>query len=151
MRDAMRVAEQMAKDGADRIGIADTVGYASPGAVKELFSELCNTVGQHITIGAHFHNTRGLGLANVFAALEAGVREFDGALGGLGGCPHAPSATGNIVTEDLVFLLESEGLRTGIDLEKLLEVRRFMETVIGGEPTHGSYINAGPPKGWASA
>lgn len=148
IRQTMRAAEQMARDGADRIGVADTVGHANPSHVKALFTELCGGIGRHITIGAHFHDTRGLGLANVFAALEAGVREFDGALGGLGGCPYAPGATGNIVTEDLVFLLEAEGLRTGIDLEKLVAVRRWMETLLGDEPTHGAYAKAGPPKGF---
>ena len=151
MKDTIAVAESMAKAGADRIGVADTVGYASPGQVKALFSELCTTIGRDITIGAHFHDTRGLGLANAFAALEAGVREFDGALGGLGGCPHAPGASGNIVTEDLVFMLEAEGLRTGIDLEELREVRIFMEQHLDGEPTHGAFVKAGFPKGFTLA
>lgn len=148
IRDVMRAAERMARDGADRIGIADTVGHASPSHVKALFSELCGTIGRHITIGAHFHDTRGLGLANVFAALEAGVREFDGALGGLGGCPYAPGATGNIVTEDLVFLLEAEGLRTGVDLDQLVGLRRWLDPKLAPEPTHGTFVKAGFPKGF---
>ena len=109
------------------------------------------TVGREVAIGAHFHDTRGLGLANVFAALEAGVREFDACLGGLGGCPYAPGATGNIVTEDLVFMLESMGLRTGVDLDRLLEAREVMERHLAGEATHGAYVKAGAPKGFVPA
>ena len=101
--------------------------------------------------GAHFHDTRGLGLANVFAALDAGVREFDSCLGGLGGCPYAPGASGNIVTEDLVFMLEAQGMKTGVDLDGLLEAREIMERQLKGEPVHGTYINAGPPKGFHPA
>ena len=100
---------------------------------------------------AHFHDTRGLGIANCFAAVEVGVRELDGCLGGLGGCPHAPGATGNVVTEDLVFMLEAIGLRTGIDLEKLLAAREIMVSYLDGEPTHGTYFKAGAPKGFQPA
>ena len=147
----MRVAEALVERGADRLGVADTVGYANPGQVKALFTELYRTVGREVAIGAHFHDTRGLGLANVFAALEAGVREFDACLGGLGGCPYAPGATGNIVTEDLVFMLESMGMRTGVDLDRLLQAREIMERHLAGEPTHGAYAKAGPPKGFVPA
>ena len=147
----MRVAEALVERGADRLSVADTVGYANPGQVKALFTELYRTVGREVAIGAHFHDTRGLGLANVFAALEAGVREFDACLGGLGGCPYAPGATGNIVTEDLVFMLESMGLRTGVDLDRLLQARAVMERHLAGEATHGAYAKAGPPKGFVPA
>ena len=149
--EVMRVAEALVALGADRLGVADTVGYANPGQVKALFEELYRTVGREVAIGAHFHDTRGLGLANVFAALEAGVREFDACLGGLGGCPYAPGATGNIVTEDLVFMLESMGMRTGIDLDRLLRAREVMERHLAGEATHGAYVKAGAPKGFVPA
>jgi hydroxymethylglutaryl-CoA lyase len=148
--DVMRVAEGLLKRGAERLGVADTVGYANPGQVRDLFKELYRTVGDDVAVGAHFHDTRGLGLANVFAALDAGVREFDATLGGLGGCPYAPGASGNIVTEDLVFLLESLGLRTGVDLDGLLEAREIMERQLNGEAVHGTFVLAGPPKGFAA-
>ena len=146
--DVMRAAEGLLKGGADRLGVADTVGYADPKQVRDLFTELYRTVGNDVPIGAHFHDTRGLGLANVFAALDAGVREFDACLGGLGGCPYAPGASGNIVTEDLVFMLEAMGLRTGVDLDGLLEAREIMARQLNGEPTHGTFVNAGLPKGF---
>lgn len=151
LAEVLRLAEAMAKAGAERIGVADTVGYAHPDQVKHVFSEVRRVVGPDVGLGAHFHDTRGLGLANVYAALEAGVREFDGGMGGLGGCPYAPGATGNIVTEDLVFMLESMGFKTGIDLEKLVEARLVMERHLPGEPTHGTYVRAGAPKGFRPA
>jgi hydroxymethylglutaryl-CoA lyase len=101
--------------------------------------------------GAHLHNTRGLGLANVVAALDVGVRTFDSSLGGLGGCPFAPGASGNIVTEDLVFMLESMGLRTGVDIEKLLAVRNVVAEGLPGEPLYGHLAEAGLTKGYAPA
>ncbi len=150
LADVMRVAEGLLERGADRLGVADTVGHANPGQVRDLFRELYRTVGNDVAIGAHFHDTRGLGLANVFAALDAGVREFDATLGGLGGCPYAPGASGNIVTEDLVFLLESLGFRTGVDLDGLLEAREIMERQLNGEPVHGTFVKAGLPKGFVA-
>lgn len=149
--DVMRVAEGLLQRGADRLAVADTVGYANPKQVRDLFAELYRTVGTDVAVGAHFHDTRGLGLANVFAALDAGVREFDASLGGLGGCPYAPGASGNIVTEDLVFMLEAQGLRTGVDLDGLLAAREIMERQLKGEPVHGTYVLAGAPKGFVPA
>ncbi|MAH83889.1 MAG: hydroxymethylglutaryl-CoA lyase [Rhodospirillaceae bacterium TMED8] len=149
--DVMRIAEQLLKAGANRLNVADTVGYANPGQVRDLFTELYRTVGRDVAIGAHFHDTRGLGLANAFAALETGVRELDASLGGLGGCPYAPGASGNIVTEDLVFMLESMGMRTGVDLKALLKARKIMECQLKGEPTHGTFAKAGLPLGFAYA
>jgi len=149
--EVFRLAEALAEAGADRLGIADTVGYANPDQVSRIFTRAREIVGDGVVLGAHFHDTRGLGLANVHAALGAGVRNFDGGMGGLGGCPHAPGATGNIVTEDLVFLLESMGYRTGIDLEKLVTARRVMEEHLPGEPTFGAYVKAGAPKGFVPA
>ncbi|MDH3742450.1 MAG: hydroxymethylglutaryl-CoA lyase [Hyphomicrobiales bacterium] len=136
--------------GADSISIADTVGYANPKQVGEIFTQARAIAGE-LDVGAHFHDTRGLGLANAYAALEAGVRKFDGCLGGLGGCPFAPGATGNVVTEDLVFMFEAMGLRTGIDLDRLLAARDVMISHLDGEPTHGAFAKAGPPKGFEPA
>ncbi|MNC88234.1 Hydroxymethylglutaryl-CoA lyase YngG [compost metagenome] len=101
--------------------------------------------------GLHLHNTRGLGLANVIAGLEEDVRTFDSSLGGLGGCPFAPGATGNVVTEDLVFMLESMGLRTGIDLDKLLAIRKLVAEGVPGEPLYGYVSSAGVTKGFVPA
>ncbi len=151
LADVMRVAEGLLARGADRLSVADTVGYANPGQVSALFKELYRTVGPDVAVGAHFHDTRGLGLANAFAALDAGVRELDASLGGLGGCPYAPGASGNIVTEDLVFMLESMGLRTGIDLDKLMAAREIMVGQLNGEPTHGTFAKAGLPLGFKYA
>lgn len=144
-REAIRLVERLFEAGADAVSVADTVGYAAPVAVKALFRDARAAVGDR-PLGAHFHDTRGLGLANVCAALEAGVREFDAALAGLGGCPYAPGATGNIVTEDLVFLLESMGLRTGIDIERLVQVREIVARHLPGEPLHGAIARAGLPR-----
>ena len=149
--DVLTVARRYLELGAQRIGAADTVGYAAPAQVKTLFNELAHLVNGRVPIGAHFHDTRGLGLANVVAALDAGVREFDASLGGLGGCPYAPGATGNIVTEDLVFMLEAMGYRTGVELQALLKARAIMESYLNGEPTHGAYAKAGAPKGFVAA
>lgn len=149
--DVMRRAEQLLKCGADRLSVADTVGFANPKQVRDLFDELFRTVGKDVAVGAHFHDTRGLGLANAFAAVEAGVRELDGCLGGLGGCPYAPGASGNVVTEDMVFMLEAMGLKTGIDLDALIETRKLMESHLKGEPTQGTFVMAGPPLGFVPA
>lgn len=144
--DVMRTAEALLERGANELAVADTVGYANPKQVGELFKQLFDTVGKDVSVVAHFHDTRGLGLANVTAALDAGVRKFDSSLGGLGGCPYAPGATGNVVTDDLVFMLESMGMRTGVNLDLLLEARAIMESSLKGEPTHGAYAKAGAPK-----
>lgn len=150
--EVFRVAESLIQRGAHRIGLADTVGYANPAQVNRIFTEVLDIAGDDVGVGAHFHDTRGLGLANVYAAVEAGVREFDSTLGGLGGCPWAPGATGNIVTEDLVFLLESMGLRTGVDLDKIMTAREIMVSYLDDEPSiHGAYALAGAPKGFVPA
>ena len=144
------LATRLARAGAAEIIVADTVGYANPAAVRELLRALRDDLGS-IPITAHFHDTRGLGLANVLAALDAGVRAFDASLGGLGGCPYAPGASGNICTEDLVFMLESMGLKTGIDLDRLLEVREYVQRALEGQPFHGAIARAGLPKGFNAA
>ncbi|MDQ8032741.1 MAG: hydroxymethylglutaryl-CoA lyase [Bordetella sp.] len=146
----LRMAQTMADCGVDEIGLSDTTGYANPAQVGRLFRALRREVGERAG-GAHFHNTRGQGLANVVAALEAGVTTFDASQGGLGGCPHAPGATGNIVTEDLVFLLEAMGLDTGIDLDALLRARAILAEALPGEPLYGHLPDAGLPKGFAYA
>lgn len=150
LADVMRVVEGLLERGADELAIADTVGYGNPAQCRQIFTEVLKLTGE-LPVSAHFHDTRGLGLANVDAALEAGVRRFDSSLGGLGGCPYAPGASGNIVTDDLVFMLESMGLRTGVDLDQLLDARRLMEQHLNDEPTHGAYAKAGPPKGFVPA
>jgi hydroxymethylglutaryl-CoA lyase len=144
------MAVTIAECGVDTVNLADTVGYANPAQVKRLFVRLRQEVGE-ASGGAHLHDTRGLGLANVVAALEAGVTTFDSSQGGLGGCPYAPGASGNIVTEDLVFLLESMGLATGVDFMRLLEARAALAAALPGETLHGHVALAGLPKGFVSA
>jgi hydroxymethylglutaryl-CoA lyase len=146
----MQLAAMLAKAGADSIGLSDTTGYANPVQVRRMFARLKREIGERLG-GAHLHNTRGQGLANVVAALDAGVTTFDSSQGGLGGCPYAPGATGNIVTEDLVFLLEAMGLRTGIDIGKLLAARPLVLEGLPGEPLYGHLPDAGLPKGFVRA
>ncbi len=144
------IAEQLADLGADELNIADTVGYANPLQVRHIFTELESCVGD-VPLAAHFHDTRAMGLANVVAAVEAGVRRFDASLGGLGGCPFAPGATGNIATEDCVYLLESIGLGTGIDIGALLEVRAKLDHWLPGERVEGRLMKAKPAKTYRPA
>jgi hydroxymethylglutaryl-CoA lyase len=144
------LALRLVQAGADEIILADTVGYGDPTAVRRLFGAVREDVGE-VPITAHFHDTRGLGLANVVAALDVGIRAFDASLAGLGGCPYAPGASGNICTEDLVFLLEAMGFRTGIDLEKLIAVRERVCAALGDQPYHGTIARAGLPKGYKAA
>lgn len=147
----VELAHVLVDAGADELSIADTVGYANPAQTRRLFDAACREFAHRLPIAAHFHDTRGLGLANVYAAVEAGVRLFDASLAGLGGCPYAPGASGNIVTEDLVFLLESMGLSTGIDLGRLVEVRRIIAENLPNEALYGQIAKSGPPKGFARA
>jgi hydroxymethylglutaryl-CoA lyase len=132
----------------DALMLADTVGYGNPAAIRRVFREVLDMAGS-IPVAAHFHNTRGLGLANVLAALEVGVRGFDASLGGLGGCPWAPGDTCNIVMEDTAFMLEAMGFDTGIDLDRLIEVRRMVEGFMPGITFHGDLPKAGIPKNYA--
>jgi hydroxymethylglutaryl-CoA lyase len=142
------LAEALMEAGCDEVGLADTSGYANPAQVRDLVRRVHAAVGTHALSGLHLHNTRGLGLANVLAGLEVGITTFDSSLGGLGGCPFAPGASGNIVTEDLVFMLEAMGLRTGIDLPKLLKVREVLREALPGEPLYGFTPDAGLPLGF---
>jgi hydroxymethylglutaryl-CoA lyase len=132
----MKLAVSLVDAGAGSVGLSDTAGVANPVQVKRMFAHLRRELGDRAG-AAHFHNTRGQGLANVVAALDAGVTTFDASQAGLGGCPYAPGATGNIVTEDLVSLLESMGLRTGIDLGRLLAARRILADSLPDEPLYG--------------
>jgi hydroxymethylglutaryl-CoA lyase len=146
----MEIAVRLARAGADAVGLSDTTGYGNPAQVKRMFARLKREIGNRVG-GAHLHNTRGQGLANVVAALDAGVTTFDSSQGGIGGCPYAPGATGNIVTEDLVFMLESMGLRTGIDLDKLIAARKIVADALPGEPLYGHVPDAGLTKGFVPA
>ncbi|MFI5447991.1 hydroxymethylglutaryl-CoA lyase [Polaromonas sp. UC242_47] len=141
------LAAQCIAAGADESGLSDTVGYANPAQVRRLFRRLRAEIGEHAG-AAHMHNTRGLGLANCLAAYDEGVRTFDASLGGLGGCPYAPGASGNVVTEDLVFMFEAMGVSTGVDLGQLLAARAPLQAGLPGEPIYGMTPEAGLPKGF---
>ena len=146
-----RLAEGLMAAGCDEVGLSDTTGYADPAAVRRLVKLVRGVVGEAALTGIHLHNTRGLGLANALAALDCGLTTLDSSLGGLGGCPFAPGASGNIVTEDLVFMLEAMGIRTGIDLERLLAVRQILAEALPGEELHGFTPHAGLPLGFHPA
>lgn len=143
--EVLRLLQAVVALGVDRVGLADTVGYANPRQVGELFVKAREVVGQALACG-HFHDTRGLGLANVMAALQAGETRFDACLAGIGGCPHAPGASGNVATEDLVFLMGSMGIATGIDWDALMTLRGQVAQWLAGECLHGSIAQAGLPK-----
>jgi hydroxymethylglutaryl-CoA lyase len=145
--EVIRLAVQCAGAGADDVGLSDTTGHANPAQVRRLFMRLRAEIGDKAG-AAHMHNTRGLGLANCLAAYEAGVRTFDASLGGLGGCPYAPGASGNVVTEDLVFMFEAMGIATGIDLTRLITARAPLQAGLPGEPLYGMTPEAGLPQGW---
>ena len=147
--DVVRIAAALAEF-CDGVALADTVGYGNPAQVRRIFSKVRKAIGGKLE-GAHFHNTRGLGLANALAAYEEGVRAFDSSLGGLGGCPFAPGASGNVITEDLVFMFEAMGVSTGIDLEKLMVARKMMVEVLPDEQVYGHFALAGVPKGFRAA
>ena len=145
--EVIRLAALCVAAGADESGLSDTVGYANPAQVRRLFRRLRAEIGDKAG-AAHMHNTRGLGLANCLAAWEEGVRTFDSSLGGLGGCPYAPGASGNVVTEDLVFMFEAMGVRTGIDLDGIVAARAPLAAGLPGEPLYGMTPDAGLPKGF---
>ena len=144
--DVVRIAAQLAEF-CDAVALADTVGYANPAQIKRIFSRVRKEIGSKLE-AAHLHNTRGLGLANALAAYDEGVRHFDSSMGGLGGCPFAPGASGNVITEDLVFMFESMGVSTGIDLDKLFAAREVLVKGIPEEPVYGHTPLAGLPKGF---
>ena len=148
--EVLRLMQALLDAGADRVSLADTVGYADPISVRRLFEQALKIAGDRLWCG-HFHDTRGLALANVYACLELGVARFDASLAGIGGCPHAPGASGNAATEDLAFMLAAGGIDTGIDLPKLLALRERVAGWIAGEPTHGALWRAGLPKTFSGA
>jgi hydroxymethylglutaryl-CoA lyase len=148
LRQILILAERLMAAGCDEVGLSDTTGYADPKAVRAMVAAVRGVVGDKALTGIHLHNTRGLGLANVLAALEMGLDTVDSSLCGIGGCPFAPGASGNIVTEDLVFMLQAMGLKTGIDLEKLLKVRKILAEALPGEPLYGFTPDAGLPLGF---
>ena len=143
----VRLAEQLCEAGCDEVGLADSVGFANPAQVRDLVVRVRAVTGKERFAGLHLHNTRGLGLANVVAGLEVGVETFDSSMGGIGGCPFAPGATGNIVTEDLVFMLEAMGLNTGVDIDKLLAAREVLAAAVPNEELYGYVPAAGLPLG----
>lgn len=142
----IRLAAEMAEAGAEEIALADTIGVAVPSQVGDLVGRVREAIGTDIRLRAHFHNTRDTGIANAWAAYEAGVRVLDSSLGGLGGCPFAPKATGNIATEDLIFLLDRSAVATGISLDRAIAVNHWFEGVIG-RPLPSMVARAGPPQG----
>ena len=142
------LAEQLVQAGIDEAGLSDTTGMANPAQVRRLFGRLFTALGAQAG-AAHLHNTRGLGLANCLAAWDAGVRTFDASLAGLGGCPYAPGASGNVVTEDLVFMFEAMGVGTGVDVQALMAARQPLMDGLPGEPLYGMTALAGLPKGFA--
>lgn len=150
-RKVVELAEMAMQAGADEVGLSDTTGYGNPSQVRSLVRAVWSAIGQEHLSGIHLHNTRGQGLANVVAALDVGLTTIDASLCGLGGCPFAPGASGNIVTEDLVFMLEAMGLLTGIDIEKLIEARGVLESALPGEALYGFVASAGLPLGFIPA
>jgi hydroxymethylglutaryl-CoA lyase len=147
--EVLRLTEKLYEAGVDMVAIADTVGYAGPKQVGELTKGAVRIAGSK-PVCIHLHDTRGMGIANAAAALDAGARVLDGSLGGLGGCPFAPGATGNVVFEDLVFLCESKGFPTGIDMDKLIAVRSIPKSEMPGESLYGGLARAGLPRGTAA-
>lgn len=145
--DVVWLACELAAAGVDEVGLSDTTGMANPAQVRRLFTKLRAAIGDKAG-AAHMHNTRGLGLANCLAAYDVGVRTFDSSLGGLGGCPYAPGASGNVVTEDLVFMFEAMGIATGVDMDRLLAAGAPLMAGLPGEPIYGMTAEAGLPKGW---
>ena len=143
--EVVRLVQAVLDAGADVVGLADTVGYADPAMVSRLFEQVLRVAGDRLET-AHFHDTRGLGLANCFAALQLGIPRVDACVGGLGGCPHAPGASGNVATEDLAYMLASMGVETGLDFGRLVALRAKIARWLEGEPLHGSVWRAGLPR-----
>ena len=147
----VNLAERLVEAGVDELGLSDTVGYANPKSVKSLIRKVRAAAGDDKVKSVHLHNTYGLGIANAFAAYEVGIEVFDSSQGGLGGCPASPGASGNIVTEDLVYMFEAMGVDTGIDLDKLMDCRKYLAEGLPGEPVYGMTPQAGLPKGFGLA
>lgn len=145
------LAVSLMEAGCDGVGLSDTTGSGNPLQVKRLIKKVWQAVGKENLTGIHLHNTRGQGLANVLAAIETGITTIDSSMGGLGGCPAATGASGNIVTEDLVFMLEAMGLKTGVNLERLFVAREILANALPNETLYGFTPNSGLPKGFAYA
>ena len=143
--EVLRLVQAVLDQGVDRVGLADTVGYADPRQVARLYGRVRAVAGERLACG-HFHDTRGLGMANVMAALQAGETRFDACLGGIGGCPHAPGASGNVATEDLAYLFASMGIATGVDFDRLMALRAMVAGWLQGETLRGSMAGAGLPR-----
>lgn len=143
--EVLRCMQALLDAGADRVSLADTVGHGGPGQVQSLFEQARRIAGERFWCG-HFHDTRGLALANVHAALQTGVTRFDATLAGIGGCPHAPGASGNVSTEDLAFMLDTMDIDTGLDIEALLRLRAKVAAWLDGESLHGALWRAGLPR-----
>ncbi len=143
--EVLRCMQALLDAGADRVSMADTVGHGGPGQVQSLFEQARRIAGERFWCG-HFHDTRGLALANVHAALQTGVTRFDTTLAGIGGCPHAPGASGNASTEDLAFMLDTMDIGTGLDIEALLRLRAKVAAWLDGESLHGALWRAGLPR-----
>ncbi len=148
--EVLQLATALVAAGVDEVGLSDTTGMANPAQVRRLFQRLDAEIGRHRG-AAHLHNTRGLGLANCLAAFDVGVRTFDSSQGGLGGCPYAPGASGNVVTEDLVFMFEAMGVHTGVDLQALAAARAVLQQGLPGEALYGMTPAAGLPPGFVYA
>ena len=140
--EVLRLMQALLDAGADHVSLADTVGYADPDSVRRLFEKARRLVGGRLRT-AHFHDTRGMGLANAYAAWQTGITHFDACLGGIGGCPHAPGASGNVTTEDLAYMLQRMGVDTGLDVPALLQLRQRMHAWLPNEKLHGSLWQAG--------
>ena len=143
--EVLRLLRAVLDAGVDRVGLADTVGYADPSMVKSLFEQALPIAGDRLNCG-HFHDTRGLGMANVYAAWQVGITRFDACLAGIGGCPHAPGASGNVSTEDVVYMFASMGVSTGQEFDQLIALRAKVAQWLEGEALHGSLWRAGLPK-----
>jgi hydroxymethylglutaryl-CoA lyase len=143
--EVVRLVQAVLDAGVEAVSLADTVGYADPAMVSRLFERVLRVAGDRLVCG-HFHDTRGLALANVFAALQLGIARFDACIAGIGGCPHAPGASGNVSTEDLTWMLHSMGIATGLDFDRLLALRARVVQWLAGEPTHGTIWKAGLPR-----
>ena len=143
--EVVRLVQAVLDAGVDAVSLADTVGYADPAMVARLFERVLRVAGDRLVCG-HFHDTRGLGLANAYAAMQLGIARFDACSAGIGGCPHAPGASGNVSTEDLAYMLHSMGITTGLDFDRLLALRGKVARWLAGEQTHGTIWKAGLPK-----
>ena len=143
--EVLRLMQALLDAGADRVSLADTVGFADPASVQRLFAKARALVGDRLAC-AHFHDTRGMGLANAYAAWQTGITRFDACLAGIGGCPHAPGASGNVTTEDLEYMLQRMGVTTGVDVPALLALRQRVAGWLAGETLYGALWQAGLPR-----